>query len=383
MTIHRRAFLSNMLAASVLVAGCVKAAAHSSKDDAPFRKPRDWDSYNGYLRQLADAGRFSGAVLVSRNGERLLESGYGMADRAHRIANAPQTRFCIGSMGKMFTAVAIAQLVEQGRLGFADTIGRHVPGFPPDIADRVTIHQLLTHTSGMGDFFRDFSPSSPPPTTLTGLMADIVKRPLLFPPGSRFGYSNSGFVVLGAILERVTGQPYDEYVRQHVFGPAEMTDTDVRPYVPAKVPNMAHGYALAGQGAPLASPSSVHDVSDQVQDANPSGGAYSTVADMARFAQAVIGHRLLAPSMTQTVLTGKVKADRPGGPPVDTYAYGFSDVRINDVRIVGHDGGTPGYEGQLDIYPGLGFTVVVLTNQDQTMRPAIDRSEALLTQPAA
>jgi CubicO group peptidase (beta-lactamase class C family) len=136
---------------------------------------------------------------------------------------------------------------------------------------------------------------------------------------------------------------------------------------------MAHGYALDG---------AFRDISDQVQDANPSGGACSTVGDMAKFAEAVVGHRLLTPAMTNTVLTGKVKSDRPGGPPVDTYAYGFSDVRINGVRIVGHDGGTPGYEGQLDIYPDLGVTVVVLANQDQAMRPVIGRSEDLLTRSA-
>lgn len=212
-------------------------------------------------------------------------------------------------------------------------------------------------------------------------------------PGSRFGYSNSGFVVLGAVLQHVTDSPYDDYLRRHILGPAEMTDTDVRPYTPDKIGSMAHGYALVGQdGNPVGGPptgpdprpsGAFRDVGDQIQDANPSGGAYSTVADMARFAQALIGHRLLAPAMTQTVLTGKVRADRPGGPPVDTYAYGFFDVRINGVRIVGHDGGTPGYEGQLDVYPDLGCIVVALTNQDQAMRPAIDRSEELLTKPAA
>jgi hypothetical protein len=131
-----------------------------------------------------------------------------------------------------------------------------------------------------------------------------------------------------------------------------------------------------GQGA--TAPSGTLRDNDEVQIGNPSGGASSTVIDLLRFAQALTGHRLLGPALTETVLAGKVDTNRPG-PGEDRYAYGFSDSRINGVRIVGHNGGSPGYEGQLDLYPDRGYVVVMLTNQDRVLPPALRRSQGLLT----
>jgi CubicO group peptidase (beta-lactamase class C family) len=122
----------------------------------------DWQALAEYLQQRAAAGAFSGAVLVASRGRPLLHQGYGMADRRRRLANTATNKFPIASMGKMFTAVAIAQLAEQGKLSFTDTIGTYVAGFPPRVADTVTIHQLLTHTSGMGDAALQRRPDRPP-----------------------------------------------------------------------------------------------------------------------------------------------------------------------------------------------------------------------------
>jgi CubicO group peptidase (beta-lactamase class C family) len=125
-------------------------------------------------------------------------------------------------------------------------------------------------------------------------------------------------------------------------------------------------------------PSGTLRANDEPQVGNPSGGGWSTVGDLLKFAQALTGHRLLGSGMTDTVLAGKVASNRPG-PGEDKYAYGFSDQRINGVRIVGHNGGTPGYEAQLDVYPDRGDTVVILTNQDQVLTPVLQRSQAILT----
>jgi CubicO group peptidase (beta-lactamase class C family) len=179
--------------------------------------------------------------------------------------------------------------------------------------------------------------------------------------------------VLGAIVERASGIAYPDYVHERVFAPAGMSDTDIRVYRPADVSGMAHGYELGDSPGPL------RDNSGDVQIGNPSGGAISTTADLANFARALTGHRLLDPGMTATMTTGKVTIHRPGGPAQDEYAYGFEDQRINGIRVIGHNGGTPGYEGQLDIYPDSGTTVVVLTNQDRTLVPVIQRTEAMLT----
>jgi CubicO group peptidase (beta-lactamase class C family) len=134
---------------------------------------------------------------------------------------------------------------------------------------------------------------------------------------------------------------------------------------------MAHGYALTR--------SSLHDISDMTQIANPSGGAYSTTGDLLNFARALLDHRLLSTAMTRTILAPRVNSPQPGGPPVDEYTDGFSYQQLGGVTFVGHNGGTPGYEGEIDIYPHTGNVVVLLTNQDQTMVPAIQRSEAILT----
>jgi CubicO group peptidase (beta-lactamase class C family) len=219
----------------------------------------------------------------------------------------------------------------------------------------------------------------------------IALEPLQSHPGSRFSYSNDGYIVLGAIIEKVTGESYDRYLRQHIFKPAGMTDTDVRVYTPARVNGMAHGYMLArhdGQplspGAPPApgsgsQPTSLVENSAMPQIANPSGGAYSTARDLMRFAEALLNDRLLTPAMTATILTPRVNSPQPGGPAVDKYTYGFAYQAVNGVTFIGHNGGTPGYEAQIDIYPHSRYVVVILTNQDQTMVPAIRKSEQILT----
>lgn len=349
-----------------------KALAPQGTSGASGSSPRDWSTFATWLRQRAAAGDFSGVVLVAKDRKPILTQADGLADRARQTPNTPDTRFNVASIGKMFTAVAIAQLAQQGRVSFNDPISRYLPGFPAGIGDKITIAELLTHTSGLGDVFQRWHPTASP-LSVSQLLRKIENEPLQFEPGSRFSYSNSGFVVLGAIIEAVTGQNYYDWVRAHVFEPAGMANTGW--YALDQVPNMAHGYVPVRQaGKPVA----FQDAHGAGVGGNPSGGAYSTVGDLLRFAQALLGHKLLSAAMTNTVLSGKVDTGRPG-PGEDKYAYGFADSRINGVRIVGHNGGTLGYEGQLDIYPDRGYTVVMLTNQDRVLAPALQRSQAILT----
>jgi CubicO group peptidase (beta-lactamase class C family) len=133
------------------------------------------------------------------------------ADKNGGASNTPDTKFCIASLGKMFTAVAVAQLVQNGKLSFEDTVGKYVPGFPAKISDKITVDQLLTHTSGLGDAALRPERTAGPATTTGALLRKITKEPLQFEPGSRFGYSNDGFIVLGAIIERITGEHYRGY----------------------------------------------------------------------------------------------------------------------------------------------------------------------------
>jgi CubicO group peptidase (beta-lactamase class C family) len=306
--------------------------------------------------------------------------------------------------------VAIALLAQQGKLAFNDPIGKYVSGFPPEIANKVTIHELLTHTSGLDDVPRNRADVEKA-RTVSDLMELIVKAPLEFEPGTRFGYSNSGFVVLGAIVERLSGQSYYDYVREQIFKPAGMTNTDW--HEPGQhLPNLARGYMLVdeqgnpvnglggtapsggqgragsgtetpGPGGPAsgsgAAPRKLRDNGDFLTPGNPSGGASSTLTDLLRFAQALLQHKLLSPELTNTVITGKVPAPGPGLAD-DTYAYGFADSKLHGVRIVGHNGGAPGVGAQLDIYLDLGYIVVILTNYDGALMPVHARTHEILTQ---
>lgn len=322
-----------------------------------------------YASAKASKGKFSGVIEVSKNGELLLERGYGYADSSRKIVNTPQTKFCIASVGKLFTAVAIAQLVEQGKLSFNTPIGMYISGFSKEIANSVTIADLLDMTGGFGNA----APvTASRPLTLTDLMKPIFTETLLSKPGSTFNYSNDGYIVLGAIIQRVSGESYAAYIQQHIFTPAGMHDTEINAYKPAEVAGMAHGYT--NQNGQFT------DISNLYQIANPSGGAYSTAADLLKFAQALMDHKLLSPAMTTTVLLPRVDTPQPGGPSVDEYTYGFAYQKYNGVPFVGHNGGTAGYEDQLDMYPSKGYAVVVLTNQDGSMVPVIRNSEKLLTQ---
>lgn len=322
-----------------------------------------------YATARTGKGAFSGVIAISKNGSMLLERGYGYADSSQKIVNTSQTKFCIASVGKLFTAVAIAQLVEQGKLSFNAPIGTYISGFPKDVADSVTIADLLDMTGGFGN---SATVSGDHPLTLAELMQPIYTESLQSKPGATFNYSNDGYVVLGAIIQHVTGEPYATYIQQHIFNPADMHDTVIAAYRPAQVAGMAHGYT--NQNGALA------DISTMYQIANPSGGAYSTAGDLLKFAQAFMNHKLLSPAMTSAILVPRVNTPQPGGPSVDEYTYGFAYQAYNNVSFVGHNGGTAGYEDQLDMYPSKGYAVVVLTNQDGTMVPVIRESERLITQ---
>jgi CubicO group peptidase (beta-lactamase class C family) len=330
-----------------------------------------WREFGQWLASRAAAGEFSGAALVAQRDTVRLRAGYGQADRASGTRNTADTTFCIASIGKLFTAVAIAQLVQDHKLSFGDTLGRYLTGFVPAAADHITIADLLDMTAGYGNVALT---SVPRPTTLAAQIRLIASEQPQFTPGSTFRYSNDGYIVLGAIIERVTGSSYPGYVRRHILEPAGMTHTTLTPYTPASIRGMAHGYTLRGTSG-----TAPRDISDQLHIANPSGGAAATVDDLLRFSQALLDHRLLSPAMTATVLAPRVKTHQPGGTPDNAYTYGFGYHAINGVTFVGHNGGTAGYQGQLDIYPKAGYVVVILTNQEGASVPAIRRSEAILT----
>ena len=327
-----------------------------------------------YLDDLAKQDKFSGVVLIAKDGKPIFEKAYGLADKAKNIPNNTETRFNLGSMNKMFTAVAIAQLAEAGKLSFDDTVGRHLPNYPnKDVANKVTIHQLLTHTSGLGSYWNaKFDANRKTIKSVSDYLALFADEPLKAEPGKRFQYSNSGFIVLGAIVEKVSGQSYYDYVKEHIYKPAGMKSTDAYEMT-ANTPNLAMGYTSEGQDKE-AQGARHENTGSRPNKGGPAGGGYSTVEDLVRFHIALRDHKLLSQKYTDLVTTGKVDMGRA------KYAYGFGDETVNGTRVFGHNGGAPGIASDLSMYPELGYTSVVMTNYDPPlMMPVVKRIRDMIT----
>ncbi len=195
------------------------------------------------IDQLVRQERFSGSLLVARHGKPVFSDARGMQDREKGIPNRLDTKYNLGSMNKMFTAVAVAQLVQQGKLKFTDTVGKHIPDYPnTDVASKVTLHHLLTHTGGTGDIFGpDFDANLEKLKDPKDYIALYGKRAPQFEPGSSWAYSNYGMVLAGAIIERASGVSYYDYIRQNIYRPAGMNNSDSY-WKTDDTPNLAKGY---------------------------------------------------------------------------------------------------------------------------------------------
>ncbi|MCY1008351.1 serine hydrolase [Nannocystis pusilla] len=297
------------------------------------------------LGEEARAGRFNGAVLVARGEQVLLRVGHGSADDARAVPVTPSTRFCIGSMGKMFTAVAVLQLVEQGRVDLGDALAKHLPDHANrSLAERVTVEMLLTHTGGTGDIFGpQYDAHAEALKTTAELVRFYGAREPVFEPGSRWGYSNYGFVLLGAILERVTGKPYDVVVQERIFGPAGM---------PATSPSFASAGATA---IPYTGAGATGRKALPPYAGLPAGGGYSTVEDLHAFVVALRRGALLGASTLAAMTEPRVAAGTAH------WGLGMAVRTRNGASFYGHGGGAPGVNGELAIYRD--YATVVLCNR--------------------
>lgn len=313
---------------------------------------------DAYVAGLARDGVFSGTVLVARDGRPVFQRAYGWADAARRAPNAIDTQFDLASVGKMFTAVAVAQLVEQGKLSYDDTLATLLPDFPNrDAARRITVRHLLTMSSGLADFMMHPAFDSARrlmvrPTDLYPLFASDSLR---FAPGERFEYCNSNFLLLGAIVERVSGEPYRDYYRRHVFAPAGMTATwtEDRPHAATGYTHFGPMRRVDPEGTRVVDPA-------EPSVGSPAGGGLSTAGDLLRFVTALQQHRLLGAAALDTLLAPRRQSF---GESTRT-AYGFDVERWGPLTILGHDGYGFGAYTDVGFYPDLGYTVVVLANVD-------------------
>ena len=342
-----------IIAALYLVAnGIVTAEDKSSADAAPLMQ---------CIVDTAARESFHGVVIAGRLGA-LPEAAAFNNDDIPGQPPALSTRMNIGSMSKMFTAVAISQLVDQGVLSFGESVRTYIPGLPTEYED-ITLHHLLTHTGGTGNYFRPGNMAvMRQARSASDLLPLITATPLQNPPGEKFSYSNSGFALLGVVIEQVTGSSYASYISENIFKPASMHSTGLEPD-----DNTAVGFTRFSRNRPPGTtPSSTAPLRQSSMTGvrgMAAGGGYSTVGDLYRFAVALYEDRLTKPDTTKRILSPKPGTDlttRDG----DSARYGYGFYISEDGDRVGHGGGGPGINGELRVRHKSGWVIAALTNID-------------------
>ena len=314
----------------------------------------------------AKADRFSGAVLIAKDGKPIFIRAYGMADLDTHKLNTPETQFRIGSAGKLFTAVAIMQLAQAGKLDLKAPIGRYLNDYPNrEIATKATVGNLLSHTGGTGDFFGpEFLAHRDELRNPKDYIDLFGSRPPVFEPGAKRDYSNYGFMILGRIVEVVSGLPYDRYVQANIFAPAGMTSSGFQPEnVDLKTRAVAFTN-ISGRLKPVTENSlseyrAIHGDGYMEFRGGPAGGSYSTVEDLLKFGNALMTDKLLSAEYLQVWTAGRVTL-LDGSLAGYDYGGRLPDGR----RFIGHAGSAPGQCANLRAYLSNGYTIVVLANRD-------------------
>lgn len=311
------------------------------------------------LAEQADAAAkhdaFSGVLLVARGDKVLLQRAWGLADRAANVPVTLQTKFRLGSMNKMFTAVAVLQLVQAGKLSLDGSVGDYLPGYPNAEIAKVTVRQLLTHAGGTGDIFGpEFDAHRLELRTHDDYVRLYGARGPEHAPGKDYRYSNYGYVLLGDIIEHVSGQSYYDYVDQHVFAPAGMHDSGSLPEA-VDVPGRAHAYSRKDASSPW-----IDAAATLPWRGTAAGGGYSTAGDLLKFARALRAGTLLPPAL----LAEATRRQTPW------YGYGFMAGEHNGVTGYGHGGGSEGMNAAFEVFPAQGIVLIGLANIDP---PVIER----------
>jgi CubicO group peptidase (beta-lactamase class C family) len=326
------------------------------------------------VQKYYEYGQFNGSVLVAEQGVILFKKGYGEANKEWGIANTPDTKFRLGSITKQFTATLVLQLVEQGKVRLDGKITDYIPDYPKAAGDKVTIHHLLTHTSGipsytsMPKFWQELSKRPYTPIEFIKVFWDL---PLEFEPGSKFQYSNSGYFLLGVIIEKVTGKPYAQVLQENIFNPLGMSSSGYD--MPAPIlPKRASGYEKRG-GAYINA--SYVDMTTSYS----AGALYSTVEDLYRWDQALYGDKILSEESKKTMFEPRIA---PGGTPLASmrYAYGWFvgkeliGTTQESIYTIGHGGSINGFNSLITRIPESRSLIVLLNNTGAAPLAAIERS---------
>lgn len=328
-----------------------------NSDDTPKSLLKRLDKY---ITKTVTDEKFSGSVLLAKDGKPFFKKAYGFASRRFWAPNKVDTKFNLSSMNKMFTTIAVAQLVEKGKLSYQDKVGKYLgkEWINPENGEKVTIHHLLNHTSGLGDFFSEvyWQSSKLLFFSVNDYQVLVKDMELKFEPGTRWSYSNAGFILLGAIIEKVAEMDYFDYMKESIYKKANMANSDCYE-METPVPNLAIGYQKR----------KYEDGKERWQNnlffheskGSPAGGGFSTVEDLLNFDIALRSGTLVSQETWKFLITERA------GPPEGNKKWGYGFIIENNEnlgRIVGHGGGFFGISSNLDMYMDSGYTVVVLSN---------------------
>lgn len=326
-----------------------------------------------YLKRAEEKDVFSGTVLLAKDNTILFTGVAGAADKRFDTPINIHTRFNLGSMNKMFTAVAIMQLVQEGRLHLDDRLNTFIDDswLPLEISRKIQIQHLLSHTSGLGSYFNHTYESSAKDSFrhLEDYKVLIKDDTLQFEPGTAYAYSNTGMFLLGLVIEKVSGEDYFDYIRTHIYQPASMNNSDSFD-LDQPTPNLATGYYVnPDSGAGWTNNNMLLPAKGC-----PAGGGYSTVEDLYKFVLALTGNKLLQKPFTDQLLVAHPELG------ASDYGFGFQISGDDNNRIVGHSGGFEGISANLDIYLDKGYVAIVLSNYSGGAPPVMQKLRILVEQ---
>ena len=331
-----------MVSLSVTVTTC----AQTSRTQNPVASYQDVAlKINDYMDALVKAGWFNGSILIARNGTVVASKGYGMANFELDVPNTPQTKFRLGSITKPFTAMAIMLLQERGKLSDQDSICKYLPECPAPW-QAITLRHLLSHTSGLAkhDTAGTYLKTAMLPMTLPQLIDSFKNKPADFKPGEKLDYNNNGYILLGYVIEKVSGQSYEAFVSDNIFKPLKMMDSGYDNHDPI-IKHRAAGYRR--DGATLLNAAYI----DQSQPFS-AGALYSTTEDLLRLDQALYDNKFLS----------QKSLDAMFAPVIGNYGYGWFVNKQFNRRAISHPGGVPGSAAMITRYPEEKLLIVVLSN---------------------
>lgn len=330
-----------------IIATCLLLVQYSVSQDASPSTAQVIAKANEYMNAAVAVDGFSGSVLVARDGKAVFSSGYGLASIELNVDNSPQTIFRLGSITKQFTGMAISMLQERGKLSVGDSVCKFISECPP-AWNPITIKNLLTHTSGVPSYteFPDFAKTTILPTTTTEMIGVLKTKPLEFKPGEKFAYSNSGYFILGEVIERASGDTYEKFLEDNIFVPLGMEDSGYDS--PTRIiKNRAAGYVRQGGKVLNAS---YMDMSVPYA----AGSLYSTTGDLLLWDQALYTEKLVSKKSLDEIFTPF--AGESG------YGFGWGIGKAFERRSISHGGGIYGFSTEISRFPDDRLTVIVLTN---------------------